>query len=224
MSESNSLNIRIHGFYQQSDPVKDEKGKETGEVIVRDYVKYGPPHLMDRHVVVARVDRLMKVTQPREGSKNPQERTAWDRWQFIKPHYEAWKKGEELPENGIPLAACNFLRAEDAALLKRHGIRSVQELADLHDTAIDKIPIPSLRSKKRQAAAFLEAQDLNKAAAEMAKRDEEIAELKKQMATIRMSMPSPDEAADVPEVDENGDRIPKRRGRPPKVHADIEAA
>ena len=212
MSEANGLNIRVVEFFQQSDPVKDIHGKETGELVARDYVKYGPPHLLDRQVVTARVDRILKAKRPVQGSKNPHELHAWLRAEYIRPMYEAWKRGEELPDNGTPLAVLNFLRPEDVALLKRHGIRSVQELSTLHEGSFDRIPVPGLREKKTQAAKFLEAQDANKAAAEMAKRDDKIAELERKLAELAASRASEDA-----EVDENGDRIPKRRGRPPKV-------
>lgn len=221
MSEANGLNIRIHEFFQVAEPVKDEKGKETGELVTVDYVKYGPPHLMDRQATIARVTRILSAKRPVEGSKNPAEAQAWTRAEFIRPHYEAWKRGEELPDNGIPLAACNFLRAEDVAILKRHGIRSAQELAAVLDSSIDRIPVPAMREKRTQAKRFLEAQDLNKAAAEKARMEERIAELERKLEAAAMGVP----ADDIPDVDENGDRIPKRRGRPPKaLHEASEAA
>ena len=218
MAQANSLNIRVHEFFQKSDPVKDDKGRDTGEVIVRDYVKYGPPLMMDRQATVARVDRLLRVRRPVEGSRNVHETTAWERAEFIRPLYEAWRRGEELPDDGTPIAVLNFLRPEDVAALKRSAIRSVEELATLPDSIIDRVPLPAMKDKRRQAALWLQAQDTNKAAAEMKRRDDEISELKAQMAELLAAR------GDEPEVDENGDRIPRKRGRPPKVSHETEAA
>ncbi len=222
MNEANGLNIRVHEFFQKADPVKDEKGKETGEIITRDWVKYGPPHLMDRQVIEALVSRVLSAKMPVPGSKNPAEHQAWQRAEYIRPLYEAWKRGEELPDNGIPLAACNFLRSEDVASLKRSGIRSVQELASFPDSAIDKVQVPAMREKRTQAARFLEAQDLNKASAAMAARDDKIADLERKLAALLEANGAP--ADDMPEVDEHGDRIPKRRGRPPNVARETAAS
>jgi hypothetical protein len=69
-----------------------------------------------------------------------------------------------------------------------------------------------MREKRAQAKKFLEAQDTNKAAAKLAALEATIEEQKKQMAELMAAKA----AEDMPEVDENGDRIPKRRGRPPK--------
>lgn len=215
MSEANSLNIRVHEFFTQPDPVKDERGKETGEVVMRDYVKYGPPHLMDRQATIAIVSRLLSAKRP-AGDNNIAALNAWKRAEYIRPLYEAWKKGEEVPDGGMPIAALNFLRKEDLDLLKSNAIRSVEELANLPDSVLDRIRVPGMREKRIQAKRFLEAQDSNKAAAQMAARDAEIAELKAQMAELLGSRD---------EVDENGDRVPKRRGRPAKVsHETVEAA
>jgi hypothetical protein len=188
---------------------------KTGDVVYRDYVKYGPPHLMDRQVTIARVERILKARKPNESSKNISEWQSWHRAEYIRPLYEAWKKGEELPDDGLPLAALNFLRKEDVDNLKSRGVRSVQELATLPDSVMERISVPGLREKRMQAKRFLEAQDINKTAAEMAARDNKIAELERMIKSMQAQAVIPPD--DEPEVDANGDRVPKRRGRPPKI-------
>ena len=207
----NSLNIRIKEFYQQTEPVKNEQGKDTGEVIVRDYVSYGPPHALDRQLTPVRVDRLLKAKRP-SGNNNIHEQTSWALAEYVRPLYEAWKRGEELPEDGTPISVLTFLRKEELAVLKASGIKSVEDLAGLNDRDREAVKLPAMREKCAQAKRWLEAQDTNKAAAAMAARDAEIAELKAQMSELAKSI-----RHDEPEVDENGDRIPRRRGRPPKA-------
>jgi hypothetical protein len=203
MIEANGLNIRVQEFLTRLEPVKDDTGRATGAVVPVDYVVYGPPDRMNRQAIEARVNRVLKARKPVDGSKNTAEFIAWARAEFIRPHYEAWKRGEELPDDGMPISACNFLRPEDVVILKQSGVRSVQELASLSESVIDRVQIPAMREKRTQAKRFLEAQDINKAAAEMAKRDDKIAELERMIAA--MGKPAD------PEVDGNGDRIPTRR-------------
>lgn len=217
MSEilANDLNIRVYGFESRAEPARDGNGKETGEIVMRDYVKYGPPLQADRLVVETRVERLLKAPKPTNGN-NIAQNAAYARAEFIRPLYEAWKRGEQLPEEGTPLAACNFLRSEDVSVLKMAGVRTVEELANMLDTNLGQVRLPSMREKRAQAKKFLEAQDTNKSAAKLAAQEQTIEELKKQMAELMAAKASDDE----PEIDENGDRIPKRRGRPPKIHAE----
>lgn len=186
MSETNGLNIRVHEFFSRPEPVKDQHGKETGEIIVRDYVKYGPPQAMDRLVVEARVERILKAPPPSDNNIGQQQ--AWLRKQFIEPLYLAWKRGEELPTEGMPIAACNFLRSEEVAVLKRSGIRTVEELAGLRDADLDAVKVPAMREKRVQAKRFLEAQDTNKAAAQMAARDAQLAEQAEEIAALKTQM------------------------------------
>lgn len=208
---NNDLSIRVHSFYQQPDPVKDGNGKETGEIVVRDYVAYGPPQAMDRQVVHARVDRILKATAP--VGNNMAQHSAWARAEFIRPLYEAWKRGEELPETGMPIAACNFLRSEEVALLKRSGIRTVEELAEMRDADLAAIKLPAMREKRAQAARFLEAQDTNKAAAQMAARDAQLAEQAAEIAELKAMM----ESMTRPNPEDESDDAPRRGpGRPRK--------
>lgn len=218
MNEDGNLNgtrgvhIAVHEFSRRPDPVRDGTGKDTGEVILRDYVRYGQPHLAGRQETTARVDRVLKAKPPHPTSRNLTAQLAWERAEYIRPLYEAWLKGEELPDGGISLAACNFITADEAAILKGHKIKSAQDLANCHDNLLDRIPLPAMRQKRKLAQAFINAQDANAVIKQMSLRDAEIEELKRQVAALAA-------AKEAPEVDENGDRIPQKRGpgRPPKA-------
>ncbi len=209
MSTANGLNIRVHKFYTKAEPVKDVNGKPTGATKYNDYVEYGPPGLANMLSVVARVDRIMRVQSPDENDSNPASAMAWNRWKYIEPQYEAWKRGEALPETGTLLAALSFLNEEALAVLKAAGVKTVEDLATLIDTNMEKIKLPQMREKRAQAKAFLEAKDANVATAKLDAQAQEIAELKAQMAEFMAAKTAPTEALD--EVDENGDKIPKKR-------------
>lgn len=210
MSTANGLNIRVHKFTTKAEPEKDINGKATGKTLYRDYVEYGPPGLANMLSVVARVDRIMKVQSPGENSTNPAAAMAWNRWKYIEPLYEAWKRGEALPETGTLLAALSFLREEDLAVLKASGVKTVEDLATLLDTNMEKIKLPQMREKRAQAKAFLEAKDANVATAKLDAQAQEIAELKAMMADLMSAKTSAPVEPEI-EVDENGDKLPKKR-------------
>jgi sulfur carrier protein ThiS len=119
-----------------------------------------------------------------------------------------------MPETGTPIAALNFLRREDVDVLKRSSIRTVEELANLPDSVIDSVKLPSMRNKRTQAQHFLAAQDTNKTAAQMAARDEQLAiqgaQIAELMAELKASKERPNAEPEIA-VDENGDRVPKRK-------------
>ena len=210
MSIANGINIRVHKFYTKVESVKDINGKSTGETKYIDYVEYGPPGLANSMTTVARIDRMKRVTDPAEGSANPVVSMHWNKWKYIEPLYDAWKRGEALPESGTPLAALHFLREEDFAVLKAAGVKTVEDLATLLDTNMEKTKLPQMREKRAQAKAFLEAKDANVATAKLDAQAQEIAELKAQMAELLTNRTTATVEV-IDEVDENGDRIPKKR-------------
>lgn len=217
----NHMNFRVWDFVTRPEPVRDDRGKETGEVKLVDYVLYGPPHLRNVQTVEARVDRVLKAVPPKSDN-NIHQLAAWARRQLIEPLYVAWKKGETMPESGTPLAVLNFLRPEDVKALKTEGVVTVEKLSELHEAEVSRMRVPTLRDKVRQAKLWLEAQDTNRAAAKAAAQEAAIAEQADELKRLRdmvanLMNSDPD---DEPDIDENGDRIPKRRGRPPKIKED----
>jgi hypothetical protein len=117
-------------------------------------------------------------------------------WAQIEPHYMAWKDGNELPDNGTPLAAWSGVTPEQAEVLRRIGAKSVEAVAGLTEAVLGNPPLPNLREIKRQAQAFIEGRDKSAMASE-------IATLREQLETALAMMA--EEAAEKP-----------RRGRPPK--------
>lgn len=228
----NRLNIRVWEFLTLAEPVFDKNGKETGEIVARDYVEYGPPHARHSQTTIARVDRILKATRPRDNT-NVHALTTWARRELIAPLYEAWKKGEQIVDGGTPLAVLNFLRPEDVKILKTDSIYTVEDLANVHETQIATVRLPGMREKKRQAQLWLDARDTNKASAQIAAQGATIDEQAKELAQLREminNLALKQVGAVVPmvddplAVDDNGDRIPKRRGRPPKAREEEEAA
>lgn len=200
------VNIRVLRFYQK--PVENK----DGTLSVEDWCEYAPVGQADRLVIPEAIKRLSRVQKG--ASDNPAVNAANAIWDYIRPHYEMWKKGEELPVEGTPLAAANFIRAEYAEVLKRHGIRTVEEFDAMSETVSDKLQIPNIRALRAQAKRFLGAQDQNRVAADLKAKDEKIEALQEQMKDLMARLAAPNPEPDVATA--------PRRGRPPKVHADAE--
>lgn len=79
-------------------------------------------------------------------------------WIVLKSYYESWKAGEAAPVNGTPLAAWPGATPQLVKALAPANIRSIEDLAEMEDSAIQRLAIPGLREKQKQSRAFLEAQ------------------------------------------------------------------
>ena len=133
-------------------------------------------------------------------------------WPVIEPYYKNWKRGEEAPIIGTPLAAWPGATPSLVKALGAVEIRSVEDLARLEDSAIMKLSIPNLRDKQKQARSYLEAQVSTAAVAnENAKLKETVEVQAGQIAELRAAV----EALMAKDDDEGA---PKRGpGRPRKV-------
>jgi hypothetical protein len=155
-----------------------------GSLVGVDMVSYAPIGEANRSVTIERVSKLAKVLPPEEHGDNWAAKMAYDRWQVIGAAYEAFKKGQEAPTEGTPIGAWPGLTPEQANIIRGNGIRTVEELADAGDSIITRIPLPGMRAIKDQAQLFLKAADQTKLSTEMAKKDQEIGELRAQMEEL----------------------------------------
>ncbi|WP_420959358.1 hypothetical protein [Brucella sp. IR073] len=160
-----------------------ELNRETGKRDVPvDYVEYAPVHA----VMTTRIWERVKNLRPPEFIENDDDGKKLSfmrvRWAMIEPAYEAWKRGQELPMEGTPLAAWAGVTPEQAQAFHRAGIRTVEEVASLTDGVISKIHLPGVRDFVVQARAFLEAADRNVVADKLSAQQDEIDSLKEQLA------------------------------------------
>lgn len=212
--------LRIVRFWTQFIP---PKGTAPARAI--DWVEYthvGKAHMQS---VVAEIDRLKKV-YPREGAgENIAILMANDRWDQIRPQYEAWKAGRELPLSGTPLAAWPGVSSDQAEALRLDGLRTVEELAELGDAAMARLRVPGGRELRIAAKAFLEAADRNKVSGELAELRQQLearnAEDADQRATIKAMA---EELAALREeraaVSRDTAAVKRGPGRPKKITAD----
>ncbi len=123
------------------------------------------------------------------------------RWSIIGPRYEAWKKGEELPEGGTPLAAWAGLDPDQVKALKAEDIRTVEDIAVMGEAVCKRLGFPNAVSLPKMAQEYLDGQTA-------AEKDAELVTLKEKMAAMEAML----EETMKPEA-------PAKRGRPRKAEA-----
>lgn len=166
-----------------------------------DMVRYAAVGAAQRSVNIEAVHQLSKVVPIQQAPDNPAVVFANERWDAIRPQYEAWKQGEEVELSGTPLAAWPGLSPSQAAGFHAVGIRTVEEVAAMSDAIVKRVPFPGAEKLKDSAAAFLQSFDRERTASEIAAIREENRNLQEQLQELLAA--------------QRASATPKRRGRPP---------
>lgn len=175
----NALPLRILRFWPEYKPNPD------GTLRAIDMIAYCAPGMAHMRVTVDAVSRLAKVRPYTANSEDEAAKLANLRWNAIKPAYDAWKKGEELPDSGTPLSAWLGITAEESAIVKQAGIRSVEELANANDTVLGHIKLPRVRDLREGAKMFVASKDQNATAMRVEAAEKKSAELESQLEEMR---------------------------------------
>lgn len=109
-------------------------------------------------------------------------RALLDRWELISPAYEAWKAGEAMPETGMPLAAWAGVTAEQAELLKKMHILTVEHVAEMSRDDTAKLPWPNSSKLPKLAADFLASKEKSETTAEIDAMREKMAAMEEMLA------------------------------------------
>lgn len=206
---SEVLPIFIKKFWSEYKP--DEKN--PGQLREVHWVAYAPIGSIQKTLVTEAVSRLKPLPMEGRAAQNPAVQMAHARWNAIRPYYEAWLQGKEAPLDGTPLAAWPGISPEQAELFRMKGVRTVENVAALTDTHKQTMGMPGLHDIIENAKRFLQAQDKSVVTNALAQKDQEIADLKAQMAELIEMV-----------KEAKSDDEPKRRGRPPKVREDAQLA
>ena len=99
------------------------------------------------------------------------------RWSIVGPKYEAWKQSNEIPDEGVPLAAWSAISPEIATILKQKGVRTIEDVAAMSVETAAKLPTPNARRLPELAKTYLKG-------SEDAALAEENANLKERMAAM----------------------------------------
>lgn len=137
-------------------------------------------------------------------------KTAPGLWEPLRPHYEAWLKGQTLDVSGTPLAAWAGLTREQIEVIKVNDVHSVEDLANLSDGQRDRIGLPGMVSIQQGARRFLAAQSGTKVESALAEKDAQIAALQAQMDALMEAL----------NRDNDEEPVKRRPGRPRKEDAE----
>jgi hypothetical protein len=219
--------IKVFGFrttYHQ------RKGQT--EMVARDWVKYAPIHNIGTVT-----EEMVKLLQPpQNGFDNDDEGLKIGHmqalWSQIEPHYRAWKEGTEVPESGIPLSAWAGVTSEQADVLRKAGLRTVEDVAGMTEGQMAKVMLPGVRSMKLQANEFLSSRGDAETAAKvtalaeqnqaLSAQLEEMHKLMSSLLSAKAQAPSDEDDADAASNDDDGEletATKRGRGRPRKVAA-----
>lgn len=181
--------IAIKRFWTTYEPDRDPDRK--GQLREVDWVEYGPIGNLDLVSNIEKISRLAKVIDRADAADNAAVQLANIRWDAIRPQYEAWKAGRSGHVDGTPLAAWNRLSPEQADVLRIKGVKTVEEIAALGDTHIQRLGLPGMREVIADAKRFLAAtdasavqQDLRAKDEQLAAQRDELAEMKAQVETL----------------------------------------
>jgi hypothetical protein len=153
------IKIFIHRFWTVFKP----DPKDGSKMIGIDMIEFSPLTQVDRSKLGCTVSSLRPVDASSD-TGNPAIQMANDLWDRIQPAYQAFKRGQELPDDGTPLAAWNGVSAEQATVFRTKGLRTVESIADMGDGMMERIGLPGMRDIVRAAKGWLDARDQNRAA------------------------------------------------------------
>jgi len=194
--------IRVLKFWTDYVPAGDGSFKEVDKV---EYCAMGAQNLSTNVASIREIKAIRPVADPDNDLAGIFAKVRHD---AIIPAYDAWKTGQEVPENGTPLGAWPALSQEQVNILRGVGIRSVEEIASMGEQIRSRIRLPNVQNMVDQAKAFVGNKDKTAIASDLARKDEEIRELRAQVQEMFELLSDKTE--------------PKRRGRPPKAQQDAE--
>lgn len=159
----------------------DAKGKRIMSMQEVDWVKYAPAHSPINTQNWERIKHLHVTDEMLSGDITEKLRAMKVRWDQIEPAYLAWKSGHEVPLYGTPLGAWPGVTPEKVEVLRRYGVRTVEEVRDLVEVQLEKIQLPNMRELRKAAGVFLENRTAAEAAERETARDTEIEALRAQL-------------------------------------------
>jgi hypothetical protein len=178
-----AITLTVNNFWTSYDEF--DKDGVTPKAI--DWVAFSPPPMggeAPKSEVFEKVHRMdpksMKLL-PGQPADDEKSKFFAYRWSIIGPAYLAWKSGQEIPLNGTPLAAWGGIVPGQIEVLKRAGIKTVEDLAGLNDNETVRIHLPNARDIRDLAKAYLESRDATAVALREAEQAKRMADMEERM-------------------------------------------
>ena len=107
-------------------------------------------------------------------------------WAAIKPFYENWKAGgADVVINGTPLTVWAGIGGDMVELLRPYRIYSVEDLAGMTDSVMQKIPHPDIVRVRDRAKKFVETKDVADAVRALGDKEDVIKAQAEQLASLQ---------------------------------------
>lgn len=116
-------------------------------------------------------------------------------WQVIKPYYEHWKTGQELPVNGVPLKELPGVTEDMLERFRQLHIRTIEDASQMGEEAIHKIGFGA-RDLKERATVWLQKRPNRETDSKVTALEAKLAEALSMLQAVQ---------------------VPKKRGRKPKA-------
>jgi len=104
------------------------------------------------------------------------------KWSVIGPAYDAFLANTEIPLNGIPLAGWSGVTPEQADVLRGIGYKTVEDVADMGESAASKLPWPGGSKLMQLAKSYLDGRDKAQVSEDLARANERIAAMEEMLA------------------------------------------
>lgn len=112
-------------------------------------------------------------------------------WAAIKPFYDNWKAGgADVVVNGTPLAVWAGIGGDMIELLKPYRIYSIEDLAGMSDSVMQKIPHPDIVRVRDRAKQYLGTKEIADAVRAIGDKDEVIKEQAERLAAMERKLQS----------------------------------
>lgn len=202
--------IQVMGFHTEYSPDPGDPSKNRAIDFVT-WVKIGDASGASN---VERVDLLKPRTRRAKTYKNHlgQERflsgrqlQAAPEWLIVEPHYEAWKKGEKLPDIGTLIISWPGADRRLSDALKKINILTLEEFVNAGPAIMERVPMPGIQRLQLEADNFLKAQkDGARVAAALTQSNDELKRQADIIANLQrkieaMEGAKPEEKAEQPE-------------------------
>lgn len=160
-----------------------ERNKETGKMDRPvDWVTYAPAHMAMYTQVTERVEWMRPPETVRNDPRGIKMQFLTYRWSMIEKAYEAWKKGHEIPVDGTPLGVWPGVNAAQVQAFQQVGLKTVEQVATMPESIMQRVPLPGVRELRKQAEAFLAATDRSSVANQVTEQAKQIEALQEQLA------------------------------------------
>ena len=108
-----------------------------------------------------------------------------ERWaDSYRKKYEAWKKGLEIPEDGVPIKGWSMISPAQQSNLIETGVRTVEALAKINDEGMKRFGMGALDLKNRAAAWLKQAKGIGPVAQENASLKARVEDLDEQVKKL----------------------------------------